>query len=208
MNNSMWFYFLLVLGVVALPGMDMAYVVTSALADGARAAAAAIGGIVLGGVVHVLAVTLGLTALLTAFPHALRLLVLAGAAYMAWIGCQLLLAQPAASPEEPPREIKRGSIFRYGMVTCLVNPKAYAFMLAVFPSFLHSDARPVALQALALSAITASTQVAVYGTVAFAAMRMHRRFGPGGPSRVWMQRAVGLIMLVSAVILARGWLKH
>jgi threonine/homoserine/homoserine lactone efflux protein len=206
MNNSLWLYFLLVFGVIALPGMDMAFVVTSSMAGGARGAVAAIGGIVAGGVVHVITATIGITALLAAFPHALKLLVLAGAAYMAWMGVQFIRARPAAPVGEAPAGARRGSVFRFGAATCLVNPKAYAFMLAVFPSFLHSDSRPLALQALALSVIAASTQVAVYGTVAFAALQMHRRFGPGSVPRAWMQRAVGAVMVVSSVILARGWL--
>ncbi len=206
MNNSLWLYFVLIFGVIALPGMDMAYVVTSALAGGARAAVAAVAGIVVGGLVHVITATIGVTALLAAFPHALRLLVLVGAAYMAWMGIQFIRARPAAPAQEAPAGIRHGSIFRYGTMTCLVNPKAYAFMLAVFPSFLHSDARPLALQAAALGAIAASTQIAVYGTVAFAALQMHRRFGPSAVSRVRVQRVVGVIMVVSAVVLARGWL--
>jgi threonine/homoserine/homoserine lactone efflux protein len=206
MNNSLWIYFVLVLGVVALPGMDMAYVVANALAGGARAAAAAIGGIVAGGVVHVITATIGITALLAAFPHALRLLVLIGAVYMAWMGIKFIRARPAAHAREVPAGIHRGSIFRYGAVTCLVNPKAYAFMLAVFPSFLRTDARPLVLQAAALSAITVSTQVTVYGAVAFSALQMHRRFGSSSASQIWIQRAVGAIMVVSAVILARGWI--
>jgi threonine/homoserine/homoserine lactone efflux protein len=91
-------------------------------------------------------------------------------------------------------------------VTCLVNPKAYAFMLAVFPSFLHSGARPVVLQAAALSAIAAATQITVYGAVAVAALHLHHRFGSSSVSGVWMKRAVGAIMIASAAILARGWL--
>jgi threonine/homoserine/homoserine lactone efflux protein len=205
-NNSLWIYFLLVLGIIALPGMDMAYVVANALAGGARAASAAIAGIVAGGVVHVVTATIGITALLAAFPHALRLLVLIGAAYMAWMGIKFIRAKPAAHAEEAPTGIRKGSIFRYGAVTCLVNPKAYAFMLAVFPSFLRTDARPLVLQAAALSAITASTQFAVYGAVAFSALQMHRRFGSSPGSQMWIQRVVGVIMVVSAVILARGWI--
>ncbi len=206
MNASLWLFFLLVLGVIALPGMDMAYVVASALAGGARVAAAAVAGIVVGGAVHVVTATLGVSALLAAFPHALRLLVLAGAAYMAWMGLHLMRFHAEARAGDAPAAIREDAAFRYGVVTCLVNPKAYAFMLAVFPAFLHTAARPVALQAVALGAIAASTQAAVYGGVAFLALRLRHRFDPRSSSRTWMQRGVGSIMLVSAAFLARGWL--
>ena len=49
---------------------------------------------------------------------------------------------------------------------CLLNPKAYAFMLAVFPAFIHSAQHSIAEQAVRLGAIVAITQVMVYGAVA------------------------------------------
>jgi threonine/homoserine/homoserine lactone efflux protein len=206
MNHSLWLYFLLVLAVVAVPGMDMAYVVTSAWAGGPRLAAAAIAGIVAGGVVHVLTATIGITALLVSFPHLLRVLALAGAAYMGWVGWQFLRMRPAAGVVEVRPALRGRAVFRIGAVTCLVNPKAYAFMLAVFPSFLQADGRALALRAAAMSAITAGTQTAVYGVAAFAALQVHRRLGPHRPLQVWTQRAVGVIMLVASALLARGWL--
>src|ERR1022692_454625 len=193
MDQSLWLYFLLVLGIVALPGMDMAYIVSSALAGGARCAVSAIAGVVAGGLGHVLTA-------------ALRVLVLLGAAYMAWMGCQFFRTRPATASTEATPALQSSSVFRYGAMTCLVNPKAYAFMLAVFPSFLHSDRGSLALRAAELSGLTVATQIAVYGATAFVALRMHRRFASSPATQEWMQRTVGAIMIVSAAILAHGWL--
>jgi threonine/homoserine/homoserine lactone efflux protein len=206
LNHSLWLYFLLVLGIVALPGMDMAYVVSSALTGGARFAAAAIAGVVIGGVVHVLTATVGVTALLASSPHMLRVLVLVGAAYMGWVGLQFLWVPPAADAGLARTVPQGASVFRYGVLTCLVNPKAYAFMLAVFPSFLSGEWGTHALRAVELSAITAGTQLVVYGAAAAAALQLRRSFVPGARSQTWMRRVVGLIMVASAAILARGWL--
>jgi threonine/homoserine/homoserine lactone efflux protein len=202
----LWLYALLVLGIVALPGMDMAYVVSSGLAGGARCAAAAIAGVVVGGMVHVVTATLGITALLASSPRMLRVLVLAGAAYMAWMGLQLLRARPAAPAGGVRPALRGASVFRYGAVTCLVNPKAYAFMLAVFPTYLNASGGALALRAAELSGITAITQVTVYGAAAVMALRLRRTFDPGPAAQVWMQRVVGTLMVVSAGILAWGWL--
>src|ERR1700691_581092 len=139
MDHSLWLYFLLVLAIVAVPGMDMACVVSSAWAGGARGAAAAIAGIVAGGVVHVLTATIGITALLASFPSMLRVLALLGAAYMAWVGWQFLRMRPAVDVVEAQAVLPGRAVFRYGAMTCLANPNAYAFMLAVFTSLLHSD---------------------------------------------------------------------
>lgn len=205
MNHSLWLYFLLVLGVVALPGMDMAYVVSSALAGGARGAFAAIAGIVVGGMVHVLTATIGITAIISTFPNLLRVIVLLGAVYMAWMGIQFLRARPSGTPAEAQPALKGASVFKYGAVTCLVNPKAYAFMLAVFPSFLVSNGNGLVARATEISLITATTQIVVYGSAAAIALRLHRIFRPHPASQVWMQRIVGVVMLVSAAFLAHGW---
>ena len=62
-------------------------------------------------------------------------LLLAGAAYLAWLGWQLLrsraplgLSLPAATPNGSSRSALAG-----GAAVCLLNPKAYLFILAVFP---------------------------------------------------------------------------
>ena len=50
---QLWLFFALVFGVVILPGLDMAYIMGSALSGGRRAGFAALGGVVVGGVCHV-----------------------------------------------------------------------------------------------------------------------------------------------------------
>ena len=57
-------FFLLVLGIVALPGLDMAYVLGSSLSGGRRGGLAAVAGIMAGGACHVLLSGLGVGALL------------------------------------------------------------------------------------------------------------------------------------------------
>ncbi len=166
---------------------------------------AAIAGIVVGGMVHIVTATIGITTLVAAFPHLLRVFVLLGAIYMAWMGVQFLRVRPASASVEAQPAVKGSSIFNYGAVTCLVNPKAYAFMLAVFPSFLISHGSALVLRAAELSAITAATQVAIYGSAAIVALRLHRRYQPSPRSQAWMQRIVGGIMVASAAIIAYGW---
>ncbi len=208
-SADLWLYFLLVLGIIALPGMDMAYVVANTVSAGTRGAVAAVSGIVAGGMIHTLVGATGVAAMFLQWPRLLPAVTLLGAAYLAWMGLQLLRIRPAgaASPQTATAsETQHGiaAIFRYAVLTCLLNPKAYAFMLAVFPGFLYTQARPVAVQAMALGGITAATQIAVYGAAAFAAMHLHRRLGGSVQVQVWMPRCVGLILIATAALLAFG----
>lgn len=201
----LWLFFLVVLGVVVLPGMDMAYVLGSSLVGGRRAGLAAVAGIVTGGFCHVAMGVLGIAALLSVAPAAFNVLLLAGAAYVAWIGVSLLrggaaFATAAGAASTP------GRCYRQAVATCLLNPKAYVFMLAVFPQFLRPAEGPIAAQAVVLSAIIATTQAGVYGGIALVASRA-REWLEARPSRnALVGRAVGALLVLAAVLTgAQGW---
>jgi len=51
--SQLWLFFVLVLGIIALPGMDMAFVLGSTLVDGFKGGVAALAGVVAGGVAHI-----------------------------------------------------------------------------------------------------------------------------------------------------------
>lgn len=85
----LWVFFAMV-GVVLLPGLDMAFVLASALVGGRRSGLAATGGIVAGGVCHVTMSAFGILAVLKLFPAAFNAVLIVGALYIAWIGCALL----------------------------------------------------------------------------------------------------------------------
>lgn len=212
-SNSLWIYFALTLGVIALPGMDMAFVAGSALTAGVRGGLLAVAGIVVGGIVHVLVNVTGVSALLMLWPGAFNALLLGGSAYMAWIGWSILAstlkpaaAAPAAAAPVPQRQGPASAIFLRGVLNCLLNPKAYAFMLAVFPAFLRTPSRGLAEQAVLLSAITAGNQIAVYGVIAVAAAGAQRWAGPGKDTQRYISAAVGATLIVAAVFtLAGAW---
>ena len=62
--TQLWLFFALVFGIVVLPGMDMAFVLGSALAGGRRSGLYAVAGLVAAGACHVAVGALGITALL------------------------------------------------------------------------------------------------------------------------------------------------
>lgn len=212
-GNSLWIYFALTLGVIALPGMDMAFVAGSALTAGLRGGLLAVAGIVVGGIVHVLVNITGVSALLMLWPGAFNALLLGGSAYMAWIGWGILASTfgppapatgAAAAPAPQRTQGPASAIFMRGVLNCLLNPKAYAFMLAVFPAFLRTPSRGLAEQAVLLSAITAGNQIAIYGAVAMAAAGAQRWAGPAGATQRWISQAVGATLIAAAVLTLVG----
>ncbi len=199
MEPNLWLYFLAVLAVILLPGMDMAYVMANSLSGGRRGAMAAVLGIASGGAIHVLAGATGIAALIVVFPHLYKALLLLGTLYLLWIGWGILRSGDAAGPGEATTYVSSATVYRRAVTTCLLNPKAYAFTLALFPAFIRSDTRSLMQQTLAMGLITVGTQVAVYGAVAALALRA--RTVVQGRQRI-IARTMGSMLIVSALLTA------
>lgn len=203
---QLWLFFLLVFGVILLPGLDMAFVLASALVGGRRAGLAATAGIVAGGVCHVLMTALGVMALLKLLPALFNAMLLAGAAYIAWIGWTLLISSAALGeiPGQPART--QVATFRQGLLTSLLNPKAYLFMLAIFPQFIAPGADALWRQVLVLWLVIALTQAAIYGALALAGDRVRHWLSARPAANLWLARAVGMVLMATAVYTAsKGW---
>ena len=197
----------LVFGIVVLPGLDMAFVMGSSLSAGRRHGFAAVAGVVAGGIGHVVMTTLGISVLLKLIPGAFNALLLGGAIYIAWIGISLCRSKSAFGLENRTDAAPSAWVtFRRGALTCLMNPKAYLFMLAVFPQFLHAEYGPLWMQALALWLIIASMQVAVYGAIAAAAAQARGWLVQRPGAGLIAARVVGAVLVAAGLATAfEGW---
>ena len=220
--THLWLYFLMVFGVIALPGMDMAFVLASALSGGRRAGAFAVAGIVFGGLCHTAAGALGVGLIFKLMPALVNIMLVVGSLYIAWIGIALLrtrAAEPAVATagsaqkeasasgsKEQPDSPSSWATFRRAALTCLLNPKAYLFMFAIFPQFLRAEYGPIWVQAVALAIITAATQVAVYGGLALAAGSAQGWIANRPTAAVWLARGAGVMLFAGAgATLAGVW---
>lgn len=205
-SENLWLFFLLVSGIIIVPGMDMVFVLASALSGGRRAGLSAIFGIMAGGLVHMLYAALGVGMLLHFAPKLFNVLLVVGAAYVAFIGWQLFRSSIVIGEVDGLE--RRGLVtrFRQGALTSLMNPKAYLFMLAVFPQFLRPEFGPLWRQTLVMLLMIWATQLAVYGGLAFAAAKSRAAL-VGSPSATRLiGRAAGVLLVAIAVVTVwRGW---
>lgn len=148
-----WFA-LAALVLVLTPGPNMIYCISRTLCQGRGAGLMSLGGVVLGFVVHLLAASFGLTALLLAVPLAFDTIKLAGAMYLLWLAWQAVKPGALAPfetrelPHDPPR-----TLFFMGFMTNLLNPKVAMFYLSFFPQFLHPERGELLLQSLSLGTV-------------------------------------------------------
>lgn len=202
----LWLFFLMVLGIIILPGMDMAFVMASSLSGGRRSGLFAVAGVVAGGICHVVAGVLGLGLLLQLVPGVARIMLLAGSAYIAWIGWSLVRSTSVFGALPAVGTPAAWRTFRQAALTCLLNPKAYLFMLAIFPQFLRLEYGALWIQAVALGLIIALTQVGVYGALALAAGEARQWLADQPAAGTIAARAVGLMLILGAAFTAwQGW---
>ncbi len=201
--SDLWLFFLLVAGVVLLPGLDMAFVLASSLTHGRRAGLLAVAGIMFGGACHVTAGILGIAVVLQLLPAAFNAVLLAGAAYVAWIGWSLMKGGIAL----PEGEVApSSSTFRRGALTNLLNPKAYLFTLAVFPQFLHREQGGIWVQGVKMGVIVMLTQGAIYGAIVMLSGVVRGWLAKSSTAQFAIARIVGGLLIGTAVFTGmEGW---
>lgn len=156
------------------PGPGIFYVAARTLAGGRAEGIASSFGTGLGGMVHVLAGSLGVSALVLASAELFTALKLIGAAYLVWLGCRTFLAARreaatvlAGGAATPPAGARRA--FREGVLVEALNPKTAAFFLAFIPQFVDPGAGQVALQFLLLGFLSVALNTLADIVVAFLA---------------------------------------
>jgi threonine/homoserine/homoserine lactone efflux protein len=138
--------------VAAVPGPGIFYVAARTLSEGKGAGVASTLGTALGGLVHVVAGGLGVSALIMASAEAFAVLKFAGALYLIWLGIRAFREAGELPPE--PKATATARVFREGIVVEATNPKTAAFFLAFIPQFLDTTAAHPALQFMALGLIS------------------------------------------------------
>lgn len=199
---NLWLYFIVVFGVIALPGLDMAFVMGSSMLGGRRSGMAAVAGIIAGGVCHLCMGALGVALVLQYWPPLYKLMLLGGAVYIGWMGYQLLCSDSIFHPAPGAEAMADAVIFRRALTTSLLNPKAYIFMLAIFPQFLRPGDGPIWVQSGVLGGITALTQLGVYGALAYAASGASGWFARHPAAATVAARIMGVLLIATAILSA------
>jgi len=164
------------------PGPAVLYVVARSVEQGRIAGLASVFGITTGTLVHVLASTLGLSALLASSALAFALVKYAGAGYLIYMGVRRILTKNGtqASPLKLPRR-SLGRLYRDGFIVNVLNPKTALFFLAFLPQFVDPARGAVPMQIAFLGllfTLMGLTSDGLYALVAGTAGRWVKRNGP------------------------------
>jgi threonine/homoserine/homoserine lactone efflux protein len=135
------------------PGPAVLYIVTRSVEQGRRAGLASVLGVELGNSVHVLAATLGLSAILLTSALAFSIVKYAGAAYLIYVGVRTLMRPVTTEVRLNENRKRLRRTFSQGFVVAVLNPKTALFFLAFLPQFVDGGKGSVSLQFLILGLI-------------------------------------------------------
>ncbi|MFD7896514.1 LysE family translocator [Streptomyces sp. NPDC059743] len=143
--------------VIVIPGPSVLFVIGRALAHGRRTALATVLGNVAGSYALVVAVALGIGALVERSVAVFLTVKLAGAAYLVFLGVQAFRhrKEMRVSAMSAPTGPARGDLRTVGdgFVVGITNPKGVVFFAAVLPQFVDHSADHLPAQMLLLGLV-------------------------------------------------------
>jgi len=196
MHDVSWLLFIMAsLVLICTPGQDMILVMSRSIAQGASAGVATAAGVSVGLVGHTLLATLGLGAILRASESLFLALKLVGAAYLVYLGVQLLRsrAQQLAVQAGAPRSL--GRLFVDGALSNVSNPKIAVFYFAFLPQFVLPGAVHPTLSVFVLGLVFAALTFLVKGPVGLGAGLLSAWMRERPAVLAWVYRGSGAVLV-------------
>lgn len=190
------------LALLLVPGPAVFYIVTRSIADGRRAGAVSMLGIEAGGLVHVVAAALGVSALLASSAAAFTVVKYLGAAYLIFLGVRQLLRPPAEVDAAGVPAMSTSRLFWQGVVVQVLNPKVALFFLAFLPQFIDPSRGAVTPQVILLGLAFTVLALLSDGLYVFAVGTMATRFGRTNLGRRWLTKMGGGVYICLGVVAA------
>jgi leucine efflux protein len=200
--TDIWTYALGALGIILLPGPNSLFVLSVATARGVKAGWQGAFGVFVGDTVLLLLTALGAAGLLRTYPALFMVVKYAGAAYLSWVGVNLLWSaikkwrnpvQASVAVVETPAHMAHP--FKRALVISLMNPKAILFLLSFFVQFIDPTYNTPAVPFLILSAILMALSAIYLAALIFAGARLAQAFSRRQRLSASLSSAVGALFL-------------
>lgn len=189
---------------VITPGADWAYAITAGLRH--RTLTPAISGLLAGHVLATAVVAAGVAAVLAGSPTVLTVMTVAGAAYLVWLGVQMVRADASVHEATTSAGGGRFSQAVRGLGVSGMNPKVFLLFLALLPQFVRPEEPwPVPTQIFALGMVHVASCAVVYTLVAVGAKRILA--ARPAAARVVTRVSGGAMVVIGGVLIAEQVLR-
>ncbi|NDY84474.1 LysE family translocator [Orrella sp. NBD-18] len=123
-----------------IPGAGTIAILNATARNGIGAGLGAVIGTIVGDTIFMIAAVAGLAAFMKANPALFQGLQFFGAAYLCWMGIQLIRVKIHSSNLNPESKKTAWRYFRQAWIVSMTNPKVILFFFAFFPLFLKPEA--------------------------------------------------------------------
>jgi threonine/homoserine/homoserine lactone efflux protein len=141
------------LALLLVPGPAVIYIVTRSVNQGRLGGLMSVLGIETASLFHVLAASLGLSAILVSSALAFNVVKYLGAAYLIYLGIRKFVVREAERKNETAAPDSLWRIFSQGLVVNLLNPKTALFFFAFLPQFVNVGKGDPTLQIVSLGVL-------------------------------------------------------
>ena len=206
-GSTIALFLLAATALAIVPGPAVAYIVTQSIDQGRRAGLVSALGVASGGLVHVAAATVGLSALIASSATAFTVVKLVGAAYLIAVGIRRILSGDAADDEREPLRAPLRRVYRQGVIVNVLNPKTALFFLAFLPQFVDPERGTVWPRVAFLGVLFAAVAMLsdmTYALVSDAIAGRLRRTGTGAKLRRWSTGGIFVALGITAAAARRG----
>lgn len=162
-------FLLAALILLLTPGPAVLYIIARSMDQGRLAGFVSVISIEVGNSFHVLAATLGLSAILLSSALAFTIIKYLGAAYLIYLGIRRLLTRDHDREIAVLKQERLRRIFSQGVLVATLNPKTALFFLAFLPQFVDPSAGSVTLQLLTLGGLFVMMAIVTDGIYALLA---------------------------------------
>lgn len=174
MTETLISFSIATLALAIAPGPDNIYVLTQALAHGAKSGIATTVGLISGCVVHTTLLAFGVSALITTSDGLFYKIKLLGACYLFYLAYKVFKADTAISVSGKAPAKSYFELYKTGVLMNLVNPKVMIFFLAFFPGFIWNNDGNLVLQFYVLGLIFMVISFLVFGSLSLLAGRISK----------------------------------
>ena len=190
--------------LIVVPGPSVLYIVGASISQGRRAGLTSMLGVQAGGLIHVFAAAVGVSALIASSAEAFTIVKFAGAAYLVYLGVQRIRhAGEDDHTQQAPRS--HAHLFRQGVVVNVLNPKVAIFFVAFLPQFIDPSAGTPGLQIVVLGLLFILIAMISDGTYALLAGTAAEHLRGSFRSRQRLDRISGTIIIgLGAVAVLTG----
>lgn len=188
-----WSFVLAAVLIELTPGPNMTWLAVLGASRGRLTALAAVAGVGLGLAIAAVIAGFGLTTILLEVPALFQALRWAGTLYLFYLAWE---AWSESSDISNGTAISYGPAFRRGLISNVLNPKAYLFYAALLPQFISYET-DIVNELTLLSATYVLVATAIHGAIALLAGSM-AQFLQTSPHAVTIRKALAILIALAA----------